>query len=91
MDILSAFPAASVTNGAATAQPPATQSEELTQFLSLLTAQVQNQDPLEPLDATAFTEQLATFSALEQQVQSNRLLEGILGVLSQAAEGDEGA
>ena len=89
MDILSAFPAASVTNGAATPQPPATQSEELTQFLSLLTAQVQNQDPLEPLDATAFTEQLATFSALEQQVQSNRLLEGILDVLSAAAEGEE--
>ena len=61
---------------------PATQSEELTQFLSLLTAQVQNQDPLEPLDATAFTEQLATFSSLEQQVQSNRLLEGILDALN---------
>lgn len=67
--------------------PPATQSAELTQFLSLLTAQVQNQDPLEPLDATAFTEQLATFSALEQQVQSNRLLEGILAALSEGAEG----
>ena len=92
MDILSAFPAASVTPGQGAApQPPATQSEELTQFLSLLTAQVQNQDPLEPLDATAFTEQLATFSALEQQVQSNRLLEGILGVLSAAAEGGEEA
>ena len=64
------------------ATPPAPQSEELTQFLSLLTAQVQNQDPLEPLDATAFTEQLATFSALEQQVQSNRLLEDILAALS---------
>lgn len=62
---------------------PQTQSEELTQFLSLLTAQVQNQDPLEPLDATAFTEQLATFSALEQQVQTNRLLEGILSAINE--------
>lgn len=61
---------------------PVTQSEELAQFLSLLTAQVQNQDPLEPLDATAFTEQLATFSSLEQQVQSNRLLQGILDALN---------
>ena len=92
MDITSALPPrteASAVTGAPAA-PPATQSAELTQFLSLLTAQVQNQDPLEPLDATAFTEQLATFSALEQQVQSNKLLEGILGVLS-AATGDEGA
>lgn len=64
--------------------PPASQPEELTQFLSLLTAQVQNQDPLQPLDSTAFVEQLATFSSLEQQVQMNRNLERILGALTGA-------
>ena len=77
---------------AATADPaasalPALQPEELTQFLSLLTAQVQNQDPLEPLDSTAFVEQLATFSALEQQVRSNQLLEEILVRLSEPEAG----
>lgn len=63
-------------------ETPTVQSEELTQFLSLLTAQVRNQDPLEPLDSTAFVEQLATFSALEQQVQTNNHLADILAALS---------
>lgn len=53
-------------------------TEEFSQFLELLVAQVENQDPLEPLDSTAFVEQLATFSSLEQQVQTNDLLSSIL-------------
>lgn len=48
--------------------------EEFNSFIQLLTAQVQNQDPLAPLDSTQFVEQLATFSSLEQQVQSNQSL-----------------
>ena len=40
-------------------------------FLSLLTAQLRNQDPLEPVNSTDFVAQLAQFSAVEQQVQSN--------------------
>lgn len=50
-------------------------------FLSLLTAQLKNQDPLEPVDSTAFVAQLAQFSAVEQQVQTNNALTSILGVL----------
>lgn len=50
-------------------------------FLSLLTAQLRNQDPLEPVDSTAFVAQLAQFSAVEQQVQTNTALADILGVL----------
>ena len=45
--------------------------EEFTNFIKLLTAQVQNQDPLSPMDSTQFVDQLATFSSLEQQVQTN--------------------
>ena len=55
------------------------------QFLKMLLAQLQNQDPLNPQDATEFTAQLATFSMLEQlmAIQSGiarveRLLEGVL-------------
>lgn len=51
--------------------------EEFENFIRLLTTQVQNQDPLSPLDSTQFVEQLATFSTLEQQVRSNSSLETI--------------
>lgn len=56
--------------------------EEFTNFLTLLTAQVENQDPLSPLDSTQFVEQLATFSSLEQQVRSNNSLDAIATTLT---------
>jgi len=62
-------------------------SSEFNQFLELLTTQVQNQDPFQPLDSTQFVEQLATFSALEQQVQSNDLLKKILTALDGSGNG----
>ena len=40
-------------------------------FLNMLTAQLENQDPLDPLQATDFAVQLATFSSVEQQVLTN--------------------
>lgn len=43
-------------------------------FLKLLVAQLKNQDPLNPLDGTQFTGQIAQFSALEQQINSNNYL-----------------
>jgi flagellar basal-body rod modification protein FlgD len=56
--------------------------DQFNSFIQLLTAQVQNQDPLAPMDSTQFVDQLATFSALEQQVRTNQLLEGMSGMLS---------
>jgi flagellar basal-body rod modification protein FlgD len=47
---------------------------DFTDFLTLLTAQLKNQDPLQPLDSTQFVEQLASFSAVEQQVGTNEKL-----------------
>lgn len=44
-------------------------------FLQLLVAQMKNQDPLKPMDDTAFVAQLAQFSSLEQQTSTNKLLE----------------
>jgi len=55
--------------------------EEFNSFLQLLTAQIQNQDPLSPLDSTQFVEQLATFSSLEQQVKTNSSLDGIASMI----------
>lgn len=43
-------------------------------FLKLLTAQLQSQDPLSPLDATQFTEQLVQFTGVEQAIKTNDVL-----------------
>lgn len=46
-------------------------------FLTMLTTQMQNQDPLNPMESTEFATQLATFSGVEQQVRTNELLGGL--------------
>ncbi len=72
---------ASTTNQAATTQTgPATPrviSSDFETFLKMLTTQMQNQDPLNPMESTDFAVQLATFSGVEQQVQTNQLLQGL--------------
>ena len=50
-------------------------SADFDTFLKMLTAQMQNQDPLNPLDSTDFATQLATFSGVEQAIRTNDLLE----------------
>ena len=47
-------------------------------FLQLLIAQMKNQDPTAPTDSTQFVSQLASFSAVEQQVQTNAKLSTLL-------------
>lgn len=47
-------------------------------FLQLLTTQLKTQSPLNPADATQFTQQLATFAGLEQQVATNSKLDSVL-------------
>ena len=66
-------------SSAAASQPaqPAISSDFQT-FLTLLTAQISNQDPLDPMKAEEFSVQLATFSGVEQQVQTNDLLKALL-------------
>lgn len=48
-----------------------------TEFLELLIAQLQNQDPLNPADSSEFTAQLAQFSSLEQMTNMNHTLTSI--------------
>lgn len=60
-------------------------SEDYTSFLKLLTAQIQHQDPLQPIDSTAFVSQLAQLTQVEQTVQSNTNLEQINSQLAAAA------
>jgi flagellar basal-body rod modification protein FlgD len=56
-----------------------------TTFLSLLTTQLQNQDPLSPMDTNQFTQQLVEFAQVEQQLKSNDQL-GTLVSLQQTAQ-----
>jgi flagellar basal-body rod modification protein FlgD len=49
-----------------------------TQFLTLLTTQLKNQNPLDPLDTNQFTQQLVQFAGVEQQLKTNSSLDTIL-------------
>ncbi len=51
-------------------------------FLKMLTVQMQNQDPLDPIDSADYAVQLATFSGVEQQVMTNELLAGLSGQMA---------
>ena len=51
-------------------------------FLKLLTTQMQNQDPLKPMDSTAYTQQLAQFTQVQQTVKQTSTLDEILSQLS---------
>lgn len=47
-------------------------------FLQLLTTQLKNQNPLDPLDTNAFTQQLVQFTGVEQQLKTNEFLEAMM-------------
>jgi flagellar basal-body rod modification protein FlgD len=57
-------------------------NETYDNFLLLLTKQLQNQDPLNPMDTAQFTQQLVGFSQVEQQIASNKSLEKLIGLQS---------
>jgi len=48
------------------------------QFLTLLTTQLQFQDPLKPMDSSKFTDQLVSFSQVEQSINTNKNLESLI-------------
>lgn len=52
-------------------------SSDFDTFLKMLTAQMQNQDPLNPIESTDYATQLATFSGVEQQMRTNDLLSSL--------------
>ena len=47
-------------------------------FLQILTTQLKNQNPLDPLDTNQFTQQLVEFSGVEQQLKTNQYLEAMM-------------
>ena len=63
-------PAQSASNGAL--------SSDFETFLRMLTTQMENQDPLNPIESADFAVQLATFSGVEQQIRTNDLLQSMV-------------
>ena len=57
-------------------------SEDYNMFLKLLTTQMTNQDPLEPMDSSEYTSQLVEYSQVEQSIQQTDTLNSILAALS---------
>ncbi len=55
------------------------------QFLELLVAQLQNQDPMNPVDNQQFIAQLATFSSLEQLISINQGVSKLVGAAAESA------
>jgi flagellar basal-body rod modification protein FlgD len=82
MQIPPTSPAAATSRSPADEASPPTVSGDFETFLKLLTAQMRNQDPLNPAESTEFVAQLASFSSVEQQVRANARLDGILAALS---------
>lgn len=52
-------------------------SSDFETFLKMLTTQMENQDPLNPIESADFAVQLATFSGVEQQIRTNDLLQDL--------------
>ncbi len=70
-------PAVSGQTTAAASSNSAAISSDFETFLKMLTVQMENQDPLNPVDSSDYAVQLATFSGVEQQVQTNQLLQNL--------------
>lgn len=87
--IAAATTAASSASSTTTSTPVI--SSDFETFLKMLTAQMQNQDPLDPLDSADYATQLATFSAVEQQVLTNDLLTDLTAALTNSTFNEMGA
>ncbi len=77
---------AGLNNNTASSAATTNLAEDFDTFLTLLTTQLQNQDPLEPTDTETFVQQLTQFTEVEQSIATNQNLELLVG-LSQAASG----
>ncbi len=64
--------------GAPTTPAQSKSAVDYNSFLKLLIAEMKNQDPSKPMDSTQYVAQLATFSQVEQSVQTNTKLDQIM-------------
>ena len=75
----------SSSSGSLSSTTGATLAGNFQTFLTLLTTQLQNQDPLSPLDTNQFTQQLVQFASVEQQLKTNSQLTTLVS-LQQTAQ-----
>ncbi|HEY0033867.1 MAG TPA: flagellar hook assembly protein FlgD [Devosia sp.] len=68
----------SATKTSKVAQSRATIADNFDTFLNILTTQLKNQNPLDPLDTNQFTQQLVQFTGVEQQLKTNEFLETLM-------------
>jgi flagellar basal-body rod modification protein FlgD len=80
-DPITSAPAATQTASASAAKKTGDRAmiaENFDAFLLLLTTQLKNQSPLDPMDTNQFTQQLVQFASVEQQLKSNDTLNALL-------------
>lgn len=88
MDISSTLPAGQTASPSSAATGKSAISADFEMFLKMLTVQMKNQDPLDPIDSADYAVQLATFSGVEQQVQTNDLLRDMVAAFGAASMAD---
>jgi flagellar basal-body rod modification protein FlgD len=79
-NIQAATTAATGTSTVASAVDRKTIAGNFDTFLQLLTTQLKNQNPLDPLDTNQFTQQLVQFAQVEQQIKQNQQLETLISI-----------
>ena len=77
--------AAAAAAASSATNPLLTLSNNFNDFLTLLTTQLQNQDPTTPMDTNTFTTELVQFTSVEQQISTNTNLTQLI----QATQGSE--
>ena len=80
-----------VSNGTRTTTQKTETPSDYETFLTLLTTQLKYQDPLDPADSSEFAVQLATFSGVDQQVQTNDQLAALLTQMTVSGMGEMAA
>jgi len=85
MDLNAIGDAKPKTTHSSPASKQATIGGDFNTFLQMLTVQMQNQDPLNPMENSEFAVQLATFSSVEQQVRTNDFLAELVNARSDGA------
>lgn len=88
MDVTTASSVGTTPVARSPAENTAAISSDFETFLRMLTVQIENQDPLNPIQSSEFAVQLATFSGVEQQVRTNDLLSDLVASMSVGGLGE---